>query len=83
MHPFPAPGYWRRHVYKGDAGNTGSPMGWCRDNQPDTREGQAGRCGVAEKPVVLEKPGNAGGGKGPWFKTGAESSKAREIGATL
>jgi len=29
------------------------------------------------------RPGNAGGGKGPWFKTGAGSSEAREIGATL
>ena len=38
---------------------------------------------MAERPVVLMRPGNAGGGKGPWFKTGAGSSKAREIGATL
>lgn len=33
--------------------------------QPDTREGQAGRHRVAERLVVLMKPGNAGGGKGP------------------
>jgi hypothetical protein len=38
---------------------------------------------VAERPVVLGKSGNAGGGKGPSFKTGAESGKAQEIGATL
>lgn len=37
-------------------------------NQPDAREGQAGVHGVAEKAVVLEKPGNAGGGKGLQFK---------------
>ena len=80
VHPFTVPGYWRRHVHKGDVGNTGSPMAWCRDNQPDAREGQAGRYGVAERPVVLEKPGNAGGGKGPWFKTDATSRKGREIG---
>ena len=54
-----------------------------RDDQPDAREGQAGRVGVAERPVVPGKPGNAGGGKGPRFKTGAESGEAREIGATL
>jgi hypothetical protein len=34
------------------------------------REGEAGLYGVAERPVVLKKPGNAGGGKGPWFKAG-------------
>ncbi len=38
---------------------------------------------VAERPVLLRRPGNAGGGKGPWFKAGAGSGKAREIGATL
>ena len=38
---------------------------------------------MAERPVLLRKPGNAGGGKGPQFKTGAESGEAREIGATL
>ena len=42
-----------------------------RDDQPDAREGQAGRTGVAERPVVPMKPGNAGGGKGPQFKTDA------------
>src|ERR1700730_7396217 len=42
-----------------------------RDDQPDAREGQAGRAGVAERLVVPLKPGNAGGGKGPQFKTDA------------
>jgi hypothetical protein len=42
-----------------------------QDDQPDAREGQAGRIGVAERPVVPMKPGNAGGGKGPQFKTDA------------
>ena len=41
------------------------------DDQPDAREGQAGRPGVAERFVVPLKPGNAGGGKGPQFKTDA------------
>ena len=40
-------------------------------DQPDAREGQAGRMGVAERLVVPGKPGNAGGGKGPQFKTDA------------
>lgn len=40
------------------------------DDQPESREGQAGRLGVAERFVVPRKLGNAGGGKGPQFKTG-------------
>jgi RNA-directed DNA polymerase len=32
---------------------------------------------VTERPVVPLKPGNAGGGKGPWFKTNARSSEGR------
>jgi len=41
------------------------------NDQPEAREGQAGRPGVAERFVVPRKPGNAGGGKGPQFKTDA------------
>src|SRR6478752_10410350 len=49
----------------------GKPQGEVRDDQPDAREGQAGRRGVAERFAVPLKPGNAGGGKGPQFKTDA------------
>src|SRR5712672_4573056 len=45
------------------------------DDQLEAREGQAGRPGVAERFVVLMKPGNAGGGKGPQFKTDAIRSE--------
>ena len=44
------------------------------DDQPDAREGQVGRLGVAERSAVPLKPGNAGGGKGPQFKTDATSA---------
>ena len=54
-----------------------------RGDQPEAGDGQTGRYGVAERPVLPMKPGNAGGGKGPQFKTGAESGEAWEIGATL
>ena len=47
------------------------------DDQPDAGDGQAGRSGVAERLVVPLKPGNAGGGKGPRFKTNAASSEGR------
>src|SRR6516165_6394127 len=72
LRPAAAPGYWRRHVHKESARNTGSPS-VIRDDQPDAREGQAGRSGVAERPVVPMKPGNAGGGKGPQFETDAKT----------
>ena len=35
----------------------------------------AGRAGVAERLAVPLKPGNAGGGKGPQFKTDATSGE--------
>ena len=46
-----------------------------RDCQRDAREGQARPCGVTERPVVVRKPGNAGGAKGPRFKDNATSGK--------
>jgi hypothetical protein len=47
--------------------NTGSPLqcGRRQEPQPVTREGQTGLVGMTDRPVVLKKPGNAGGGKGP------------------
>src|SRR5258708_29737595 len=53
----------------------GRPHGVVRDGQPDAREGQAGRRGETEGFVVPRKPGNAGGGKGPQFKTNARRSE--------
>src|SRR6266436_2873549 len=53
----------------------GRPHGVVRDDQPDAREGQAGRCGETEGFVVPGKPANAGGGKGPQFKTNARRSE--------
>ena len=41
------------------------------------------RPGVAERFVVPLKPGNAGGGKGPQFKTDAISGEGPEDWATL
>src|SRR5262249_37522201 len=49
----------------------GRPHDVVRDDQPDAREGQAGRRGDAEGFAVPVKPGNAGGGKGPQLKTNA------------
>jgi hypothetical protein len=46
-----------------------------REDQPEAGDGQAGRNGVAERLVVLRKPGNAGGGKEPQFRTDVESGK--------
>ncbi len=54
-----------------------------RGDQPEAGDGQIGRYGVAERPVLLVMLGNTGGGKGPQFKTGTESGEALEIGASL
>jgi hypothetical protein len=51
-----------------------------RDLQPDSCEGRVGPVGVAEGPAVPGKPGNAGRGKGPWFKVSVGSSESQEIG---
>ncbi len=59
--------------------NTGSPCGGGRDLQPVAREGQTGPWRVAERPVVLRKPGNAGGGKGPWFRVSVAKVGTRRV----
>jgi hypothetical protein len=55
------------------ARNTGSPTTLVSDDRPEAREGRSGRHGVTERLVVPRKPGNAGGGKGPWFRTNAKT----------
>jgi len=73
--PAAAPGYWRQHVHKESVRNTGSPMAWSgMTNQTPARD-RLGAHGVAERLVVPLKPGNAGGGKGPQFKTDARRSE--------
>ena len=50
--------------------------------KPEIREGMAGLLGMADGPVRLLKPGNAGGGKGPEFKANARRGEGRqEIGS--
>jgi len=61
----------------------GKPQGVLSDEQPIAREGRVGRPGVAERPVVPGKPGNAGGGKRPQFRTNARRSKDAEIGQPI
>ena len=70
------------HTRKAHATREALSHGPAQD-QPDAREGQAGRDGVAEGLVVPGKSGNADGGKEPWFKADAGSSEGDEIGTTL
>ena len=51
--------------------------------QPAAREGQAGPSEESERFIVPTKPGNAGGGKGPWFKVNVRRGDSREIGVSL
>ena len=62
--------------------NTGSPpRRWRVTTDRTPARDRPGRAGVAERPVVPTKPGNAGGGKGPWFRTrDAKVADGREIG---
>ena len=53
--------------------NTGSPSGDRGVDQLAARERKAGPFGMAERLVVLTKPGNSGGGKGPQLKADARS----------
>jgi len=50
--------------------------------QPEAREGQAGPHRESERPIVPSKPGNAGGGKGPWFKAALKAARAGSLVAT-
>ena len=64
-----------------ESSNTGSPAGDAHESTGTPRgTGRAGR--VAERLVVPEKPGNAGGGKGPQARKGAAREKGSEIGYT-
>ena len=58
-------------MYTRKAHETREAQSAVSDDQPEAREGQVGRAGVAERLAVPLKPGNAGGGKGPQFKTDA------------
>lgn len=52
-------------------------------DQRDAREGQARLIGVADGLVVPMKPGNAGGGKEPWFEEDAGRGAGQGIGVNL
>ena len=48
--------------------------------EQDAGDGKTWRLRMAEGLVVPGKPGNAGGGKGPWFRTNAGSGEGRRLG---
>jgi hypothetical protein len=62
---------------KGTIRNTGSPSGDRGVDQLAARERKAGLTGMAERLVVLMKPGNSGGGKGPQLKADARSDEGK------
>jgi hypothetical protein len=55
----------------------GKPQRWGAKPQLDSREGQAGPSGVADRLVVPRKSGNSDGGKGPEFKEAACRGKGQ------
>jgi hypothetical protein len=62
---------------KGIRRNTGSPSGDRGVDQLAARERKAGPFGMAERLVVLMKPGNSGGGKEPQLKADARSEDGK------
>ena len=64
-------------MQEGNGGNTGSPIGSVT-RATGTPRGAGRADGVAERPVVPRKPGNAGGGKGPQFERGARRRRGDE-----
>jgi len=57
------PGYWRQHAHKRKIDATReAPLRGQGIDQPAAGAGRAGRDGVAERPVVLRRLGNASGG---------------------
>jgi len=69
-------------LHRENGRNTGDLRQWVRD-QPNAREGQVGLAEESEGSIVPTKPGNAGRGKGPWFKVNVRSGDSREIGVSL
>ena len=63
-------GQWRWHVHKESTRNTGCPKAWSEMTNRKPVRDRPGALGW-RRGSVPRKPGNAGGGKGPQFKTGA------------
>src|SRR5580765_1091995 len=72
-------GVWATARRKRKTTQHGKPRLETCAGQRAAREGQARPIGESERSIVPWKPGNAGGGKGPWFKTSVESGDSREI----
>ena len=67
-------------MYTRKAHATREPQCVIRDDQPDAREGQAGRTGVAERPVEPMKPVMLGEGRGLSSRPTQDAGRDREIG---
>ena len=63
--PLDPPGYWRWHAWKGKRVATREALREMEHTSTGTPRGAGRADRVADGSVVLEKPGNAGGGKGP------------------
>lgn len=65
-------GVWATARQKRKPVQHGKPGPVTSAGQRAAREGQARPVGVSERLIVPMKPGNSGGGKGPWFKRSVE-----------
>jgi Reverse transcriptase (RNA-dependent DNA polymerase) len=83
MHPSRCAGLVATACTQGKRTQHGKPRSGVSDDQPHARERRSGRHGVRERLVVPRKTGNAGGGKGPQFRTNARRSEGQEIGQPI
>ena len=63
--------------------NTGDPVGGRFPNLTRAREGSTWPTGMAERSVVLMKPGNPAEGREPWFKVVSKVGSARRLAMSL
>ena len=78
MHLFDLPGYWTQHVGRVMRVIEGGPFG--SEVAAPTPHMSGGLERVSDRVVVLSKPGNAGGGKGPDFWCAFDDGEERVIG---
>ena len=69
--------------HKRNPGQHGRPQPVSAAAQHAAREGWAWPGGESERSIVPSKPGNAGGGKGPWFKRCVERGDRGRLAMSL
>src|SRR6516164_5412669 len=73
--PSASPGWWVTACQQGATGNTGNPSAVAGYRLGQQAPWASGHRRVSEGFIVPLKPGNAGGGKEPWFRGANEAAR--------